>query len=54
VAEKGHYLQPYAKLLLAVAEIRDHHNDKARQLLSELSMNFPDNHLYRDELKKLS
>lgn len=54
VAEKGHYLQPYAKLLLAVAELRAHHDDQARRLLSELSTNFPQNRLYRDELKKLS
>jgi hypothetical protein len=54
VAAKGHYLQPYAKLLLAVAELRDHHKDEARQLLSELSTRFPQNRLYCDELKKLS
>jgi hypothetical protein len=54
VAEKGHYLQPYAKLLLAVAELRDHHDEQARQLLTELSTNFPQNRLYRNELKKLS
>ena len=52
-AEKGHYLLPYARLLLAVAAIRDHKPEQARQLLEELSRQFPSNHLYANELAKL-
>jgi hypothetical protein len=53
-AEKGHYLQPYAELLLAVAALRDGNNGEAKRLLSELADRFPKNTLYREELKKIS
>jgi hypothetical protein len=52
-AEKGHYLLPYARLLLAVAALRDGHRDNARQLLAGLSREFPSNHLYAMELAKI-
>lgn len=49
-AEKGHFLQAYARLLLAVAALRQNQKDRARQLLSELSQAFPQNPLYSREL----
>ena len=52
-AEKGHYLMPYARLLLAVAALRDNNRPKARQTLSWLAQAFPRNPLYREELAKL-
>ena len=52
-AEKGHYLLPYARLLLAVAALRDGNRDNARQLLSGLAREFPGNHLYALELAKI-
>lgn len=52
-AEKGHYLLPYARLLLAVAALRDHDQVRARTLLQNLADNFPQNRLYRSELAKL-
>ena len=52
-AEKGHYLLPYARLLLAVAALRDHDRVGARLRLEGLVTNFPQNHLYRKELAKL-
>ena len=52
-AEKGHFLLPYARLLLAVAAIRDNQKDRARQILHDLSMEFPANRLYAKELAKL-
>ena len=52
-AEKGHYLQPYARMLLAVAAIRDHQRDRARALLQGLAQEFPENYLYRRELARL-
>ncbi len=52
-AEKGHYLLPYARLLLAVAAIRDHQPEQARPILEDLSRQFPHNKLYAKELAKL-
>jgi hypothetical protein len=53
-AEKGHYLLPYARLLLAVADLRDHAPQRAREKLQWLSHEFPQNKLYREELAKLN
>lgn len=52
-AEKGHYLAPYARLLLAVAALRDHDHARARELLSGLAQEFPHNPLYRKELARI-
>lgn len=52
-AEKGHYLAPYARLLLAVAALRDHDQVEARHLLSGLAEEFPRNPLYRKELARI-
>jgi hypothetical protein len=52
-AEKGRYLKPYARLLLAVAALRDRDIPAARQRLEWLAHEFPLNRLYREELSKL-
>lgn len=52
-AEKGHYLQPFARLLLGVAALRDKDRNKARDLLSGLAQEFPNNQLYKRELARL-
>lgn len=52
-AEKGRYLAPYARVLLAVAALRDHDRDQARTLLSSLAQEFPNNPLYRRELARI-
>ena len=52
-AEKGHYLAPYARLLLAVAALRDHNRVRARDLLAGLAQEFPQNPLYRRELDRI-
>jgi hypothetical protein len=52
-AEKGHYLAPFARLLLAVAALRDKDPDRARQLLQGLAKEFPHNQLYARELARL-
>jgi hypothetical protein len=49
-AEKGHYLLPFARLLLAVAALRDKDRTKARELLGGLARDFPNNGLYAREL----
>jgi hypothetical protein len=52
-ADKGHYLAPYARLLLAVAALRDHNSARARTLLAGLAEEFPRNPLYRKELARI-
>jgi len=52
-ADKGRYLKPYALLLLAVAALRDNNKPEAGRLLNWLSSEFPQNHLYREELARL-
>jgi hypothetical protein len=52
-AAKGHYLLPYARLLLAVAALRDNKRNDARDLLQNLAEEFPNNQLYRRELLRL-
>jgi len=53
VAQKGHFLLPYARLLLAVAALRDNNRVQARALLEGLAREFPRNHLYTEELAQL-
>lgn len=52
-AEKGHYLAPYAKLLLAIAALRDKDRSTARSLLQGLAHEFPKNELYARELAQI-
>jgi hypothetical protein len=49
----GHYLEPFAKLLLAVAALRDKNPVRARELLAELHRRFPDNELYHQEMDRI-
>lgn len=50
----GYYLEPFAKLLLAVAALRDNNRERAREILSGLRDRFPDNELYSRELARLT
>ncbi len=52
-AEKGHYFLPYARLLLAIADLRDNNREGAKQKLTWLSTEYPGNRLYREELERL-
>ncbi|HMD49331.1 MAG TPA: hypothetical protein VKG79_09545, partial [Bryobacteraceae bacterium] len=52
-AEKGHYLSPFARLLLAVAALRGNDRAKAAGLLGDLAREFPRNRLYAQELAHL-
>jgi len=52
-AMKGHYLLPFARLLLAVAALRDKNRDQAKELLQNLAKEFPNNQLYKRELSRL-
>jgi hypothetical protein len=53
-AEKGHYLLPFARLLLAVAALRDDDREHAVAILRDLAREFPNNRLYAQELSKLT
>ncbi len=52
-AEKGYYLAPFARLLLAVAALRDKDRGTARTLLAGLVTEFPHNQLYAKELARI-
>lgn len=52
-AEKGRFLQPFARLLLAVAALRDKNKELAGSILQSLAHQFPKNHLYAEELARL-
>jgi hypothetical protein len=52
-AEKGNYLSPYARLLLAVAALRNKDRSEAREILGKLAREFPRNRLYVEELSRL-
>jgi hypothetical protein len=52
-AEHGQYLAPFARILLAIAYLRDKHPQQARALLSELEIEFPHNPLFAEELRYL-
>ena len=52
-ADKGHYMRPYARLLLAVAAVRAKDQNTARHLLQGLAQDFPENTLYTRELARL-
>ena len=50
--ENGRYLQPFAKILLALAARREKQNALAVKLLKELSEEYPDSSLYAAEYAK--
>ncbi len=52
-ADNGRYLKPFARLLLAVAALREKDYARAKELLGWLAMEFPRNPLYREELAKV-
>jgi hypothetical protein len=52
-AARGRLLAPFARLLLAVAALRDKDRNSARTLLRDLATQFPRNHLYTQELARL-
>lgn len=52
-AQKGYYLAPFARLLLAVAALREKDKSTARTLLAGLATEFPRNELYSKELARI-
>lgn len=53
-AAKGHYLAPFARLLLAVADLRKKDYAGARTLLGGLAKEFPENPLYQREYDRIA
>jgi tetratricopeptide (TPR) repeat protein len=53
-AERGHYLRPFAKILLAMVALREKKAEVARSQLKELVAEFPENQLFAMELCKLN
>jgi len=52
-AEHGHYLAPFARILLAIAYVRDKNKSRALELLAELQKDFPGNTLFPREIARL-
>jgi hypothetical protein len=51
--QHGHYLAPFAKILLAFDDLRHHNKEAARSKLAGLHAQFPNNPLFTLELAKL-
>lgn len=52
-AERGHYLAPFARILLAIAYVREKDKPRARELLASLRKDFPENPLFAREIARL-
>jgi hypothetical protein len=52
-AERGNYMRPFAKILLALAALREKKPEVAQTQLNELVTEFPENSLFAGELAKL-
>jgi hypothetical protein len=52
VAQHGHYLAPFAEILLTIAYLRDKEPQQARLLLAELRAGFPENTLLAGQLER--
>jgi len=53
-ADGGHYFQPFAKILLALAYEREHEANLAQPLLADLSTQYPTNPIFAHELALLA
>lgn len=52
-AAHGGYLQAFAKVMLALASLREHQPERARILFAELHRDFPENPVFTRELARL-
>lgn len=52
-AEHGHYLAPFARILLAIAYVREKDKARAVELLSGLQREFPRNTLFPRQIERL-
>jgi hypothetical protein len=54
VAQNGHYLKTLAKILMATGYVREKKPAEAQKLLAELTHDYPENPLLRQEYQKIS
>lgn len=54
VAESGHYMKPFAQILLAIYYLREKMPAESQKVLAALARQYPDNPLYRRELQRVS
>jgi hypothetical protein len=54
VANNGHFLRPFAKILLGIIDLREKKFREAQRLLVDLAHDYPDNPLFHKELAKLN
>ena len=52
-ADHGHYLAPFARILLAIAYVREKQKERALELLAQLQREFPGNTLFPREIARL-
>lgn len=52
-AEHGHYLAPFARILLSIAYVREKDKVRARELLTSLREQFPGNPLFARQIARL-
>lgn len=52
-ARNGHYLRAFAKILLAIAAVREKRTADAQKIMADLTREYPGNPLFRKELAKL-
>ena len=52
-AARGHYLAPFARILLAIAYVREKDKVRAREVLASLRDQFPGNPLFSREIARL-
>ena len=52
-AAHGHYLAPFARILLAIAYVREKDKPRALQVLNDLHIQFPGNTLFPHEISRL-
>jgi hypothetical protein len=53
-ARKGRFLRPFAKILLAIANVREGKPTRTREILTELTRDYPENPLLKKELAKVT
>jgi hypothetical protein len=51
---KGHYLGPFARMLLAIAHLRRLESKEALEILHALNQQFPHNSLFAEEIARIS
>lgn len=54
VSREGHYLKPFAKILLGIISLREKKPKDAQKLLMDLAQEYPSNPLFRKELDRLN